>query len=533
MAKLYGIDVSSNQPERIVRDVPNDFAIVKISGNPQSYAWNYVNPYAKQQAADAVKKHGLLGLYHFTWGKEAATEAEFFVQQVKKLGYLGKAILVIDYEAEAVDRGRAWVGKFAKRVEELAGYKPVIYASGSVIVNQNLFGLGYPIWCANYPAGYERIDGYEPRGSIYPGCDKSILWQYTSQGFLRGYDGALDCNVFYGDKAAFKRYMGKSSTPTPAPSTKVIKRGQVAADIHKRMVQDERFGYSWEERWGAKSEKWTVGGVSFDMPVGDYDCSSSTIQAWKKALTGTKYAHALDDATYTGNMRSVFVGSGLFEWKPVSFIASPGDLYLNEANHVAMCQRQVPDELSEFSISETGGTTGKRGDQTGREAAINPYYDYPWDGILHYNGKADSAAPKPTPEPAPKPTPKPTQPVFRLSTVRNGKKWLAEKSQGTKGAAIRWLAIKGVGKYRVCTRDSGWLPWVSAYNVKDLEDGCAGDGSEIIGVQVQSSKYRYAVRVLNRGWYADMIGLKDTGGTGDNFAGDLANFLDGFRISFA
>lgn len=169
-----------------------------------------------------------------------------------------------------------------------------------------------------------------------------------------------------------------------------MKRNIVAKSTHKRMVQDERFGYSWEERWGHTPEKWTVEGLTFTINVGDYDCSSSTITAWRKALTGTKWEHALDDASYTGNMKDVFLASGLFEWKPMSFIASPGDLYLNEENHVAMCQQQVPDELSEFSWGDNGAYGNKRGDQSGFESRVNPFYDYPWDGILHYNGKADT-----------------------------------------------------------------------------------------------------------------------------------------------
>jgi hypothetical protein len=172
-----------------------------------------------------------------------------------------------------------------------------------------------------------------------------------------------------------------------------MRKNQIAAATHARMCNDERFGYSWEERWGNKAEQWTVGGVTFPMNVGDYDCSSSTITAWRKALTGTKYAHALDDATYTGNMREVFVGSGLFEWKPMSFLAEPGDLYLNEENHVAMCQTQVPDVLSEFSWGDNGAYGNRRGDQDGGESSVHAYYDYPWDGILHYNGKADTTMP--------------------------------------------------------------------------------------------------------------------------------------------
>lgn len=201
-----------------------------------------------------------------------------------------------------------------------------------------------------------------------------------------------------------------------------MKRNIVAKSTHKRMVQDERFGYSWEERWGHTPEKWTVEGLTFTINVGDYDCSSSTITAWRKALTGTKWEHALDDASYTGNMKDVFLASGLFEWKPMSFIASPGDLYLNEENHVAMCQQQVPDELSEFSWGDNGAYGNKRGDQSGFESRVNPFYDYPWDGILHYNGKADNLK-----HTAPK-SDVAAQPRYRI--WRDGK-WQAWHSNGS------------------------------------------------------------------------------------------------------
>ena len=64
------------------------------------------------------------------------------------------------------------------------------------------------------------------------------------------------------------------------------------------------------------------------------------------------------------------------------YIAQAWDVYLNEANHTAMCTSAVPDMLAEFSVSETGGIDGVEGDQTGYESYIHSYYDYPWDGIL-------------------------------------------------------------------------------------------------------------------------------------------------------
>lgn len=167
----------------------------------------------------------------------------------------------------------------------------------------------------------------------------------------------------------------------------------VAATLHEHLCTHDWHGYTQGQRWGDGEGvcSLNIGGKTYSVEQGDRDCSSSVIECWRAALKGTPYEGKLDGATYTGNMRSVFVGSGLFEWKPMSFIAQRGDVYLNEVNHTAMCQTPSPDMLSEFCISENGTIYGVVGDQTGRESRVAAYYDYPWDGILHYNGKADDS----------------------------------------------------------------------------------------------------------------------------------------------
>ena len=140
-------------------------------------------------------------------------------------------------------------------------------------------------------------------------------------------------------------------------------------------------------------EAWTCEGVTGRFLVGDRDCSSSVIDCWQEALRGSRYEGALGGATYTGDMRRVFTNSGLFEWKPrgSGYIAQTGDVYLSEAHHTAMCQSAVPDVLSEFLLNEWGGITGGQvGDQTGAESVVRAYWDFPWDGTLAYNHKADS-----------------------------------------------------------------------------------------------------------------------------------------------
>lgn len=75
---------------------------------------------------------------------------------------------------------------------------------------------------------------------------------------------------------------------------------------------------------------------TIEVKKGDRDCSSAVCEAWELALAGTPY-----DGPITR-----------YNW--------------------------------------TGDIDGAPGDQTGRESHIQDYYRGSWDGILHYNGKADT-----------------------------------------------------------------------------------------------------------------------------------------------
>lgn len=242
----------------------------------------------------------------------------------------------------------------------------------------------------------------------------------------------------------------------------------IAATNMEHLVDDDAHGYSWIQRWGDPA----LGicyveceGHTSTFYKGDRDCSSAVIDSWQEALIGTPYEGALNDATYTGNMKRVFVNSGLFEAKPMSFTAQRGDIYLNEANHTAMCISAVPDMLAEFSISENGSTQGKPGDQTGWEGHRGNHYDYPWDYILHYNGKADGAHAKP---------PEPITP-----------------------------------KIRVYTKENGWLEWVTR---DGCEDGCGDDYAGIPSRWI----YGFDAKGCGRAWVERADGTADSGGAGDS-----------------
>lgn len=231
---MNGIDVSSNQPADICRLVDYGFAVVKATGNPPGYAWDYVNPYMRQQVDDALNKTGCAGLYHFTYGRDANEEADHFTKTVKD--YIGRAVLVIDYEGKAIDNGREWLRTLIRRVKANTGVNPMVYASSSVIGSQSLVNLckeeDCGIWSANYYAGYKQIDGYSTEG-LRMDIPQSAMWQYTSTGRLNGYGGNLDLDIFYGDKDAWLAYAkGSGEAQVPKPSI-----DEIAAQV-------------WEGLWG-------------------------------------------------------------------------------------------------------------------------------------------------------------------------------------------------------------------------------------------------------------------------------------------
>ena len=378
---LRVVDIASHQEGISPAVLDCDIVIIKASGGA-----SYVNPFWKRWADEALAAGKLVGLYHFAceYGTEPGgrAEAEYFWHEVKE--YKGKFVPILDWEAHAVDMPVSYAKAFLDRIAELSGSTPIFYAYASNLNSTDYSSLTkYPLWMASYLNRYQYSGWVDDPANTWGTGDwpDMAMYQYTSTGRIPGWNGNLDLSVFYGTQADWKRMQGGS-----------MGLGDVAAAIHRDMCDDEDNGYSWTPRWGEDGKpikSISVDGYKYEYDRGSYDCASSTITAWRCALSYTKHAHMLDGATFTGNMKDVFLASGLFEWKPIGFAAQPGDLYLSIVNHVAMCQGGGM--LSEFSDSENGDVyNNQTGDQTGWESHVCAYYNYPWDGILHYNGKADS-----------------------------------------------------------------------------------------------------------------------------------------------
>lgn len=138
------------------------------------------------------------------------------------------------------------------------------------------------------------------------------------------------------------------------------------------LAADQSHGYSQQSRWGP-----------------DYDCSSSVISAWQTAGVPVKTA----GATYTGNMKKIFLANGFSDvTKKVDLASGSGlvaaDVLLNEDGrgtsgngHTSM---YAGDGLLVHARGQSYGSS-KSGDQ-GTEIAVTAYRNHPYYTVLRYTG---------------------------------------------------------------------------------------------------------------------------------------------------
>jgi hypothetical protein len=407
-----GVDVSGWQPDIDTYSLTADFVIIKSTEGIQGTRYN---PDYRRMADRAFDSGKMVGFYHYANGGDPNAEAECFYESIRD--YRGRVTYTLDWEGQGnrtFETGEdvRWCHQFMVRMDELMGGKCMLYTSKGVCLEYDWSEVAdHPLWGAEY-----AYDDYTYQGYQAEPWQSNLRWgawghgvSIHQYGFVNpkpnngGY-AKLDADLMFGTAADWDAWCGSKN---PSPAKPVGRRkaslADIAATIHYDMCVDETNGYSQAPyRWGGDSPHGTktveLCGRRYTYKRGSYDCSSSVITAWKLALQGTPYEGRLDSATYTGDMREVFVNSGLFtaEFRGRWHSAKRGDVYLNEGVHTAMCQDGGSDgvlnydALSEFNRNELHGATyGEVGDQDGHESVVRGYYDDNWDCVLYYNGNGD------------------------------------------------------------------------------------------------------------------------------------------------
>lgn len=207
---LKGIDISNWQAGLAIPALQGvDFVIVKATEGDY-----FIDPYCDGWVQSCKTNGKLWGFYHFANENDPFDEADFFVTHTRN--YFGQGIPVLDWEGnQSVD----WVNTFVRRIKELTGVWPWIYANPWRF-NQGGVESNCARWVASYPDVIRPTLDYDPGEP--PATDGLIAcWQYASDGQVPGYAGNLDVNHFYGNSAAWELYTGRvaSEQPQPEPET--------------------------------------------------------------------------------------------------------------------------------------------------------------------------------------------------------------------------------------------------------------------------------------------------------------------------
>lgn len=207
---MYGMDISSYQSKLDLTKGTYDFAIMKATEGV-----GFTDKAFHNFAVQLTELDKLVGCYHFARPDLHGTvsgmekEADWFIQKVKDEGLLNKAILVLDWEREPMDREelvKAWV----LRVESQTGITPFIYGSRSKLNGwKNWWAMSHcPIWMAVWPTIQRHQVGVDP-GLIHP--SKTVnwsIWQYSSTGKYPGFSGNIDLDYCEFNKDTWLKMAG-------------------------------------------------------------------------------------------------------------------------------------------------------------------------------------------------------------------------------------------------------------------------------------------------------------------------------------
>ena len=191
---MYGIDISNHQRNIDLTVGKYDFAIIKATEGVSFKDLSF-----EKFAVQLTGLNKLVGCYHFArpdlhgTTSEMKKEADWFISVVRKAGLLNKAILVLDWETEPMDR-EDLLNAFILRVENQTGITPFIYSSKYKLNSwKNLWAINHcPIWMALWPSISRPSSGIDPS---FTKPDKTVnwtIWQYTSVGTYPNYKGTVD-----------------------------------------------------------------------------------------------------------------------------------------------------------------------------------------------------------------------------------------------------------------------------------------------------------------------------------------------------
>lgn len=234
-ARSLGVDVASYQSADLSAHAKagSKFAVVKVSeGN------SYRNPKASSQIASARRQNMMPMAYHFaTFSANAGaakSEASYAISSARAVGLTPGSYLACDYESgdgNNINMGKGPTANaiiaFMKKVKS-AGYKPLLYASSSVLRNKidaNAVVNAFPnsLWVASYAIS-GRIDN--PNFNYFPSMKGVSIWQFTDNWRGLNVDGNINVLPLHASAGAV------SQAPKSTGKARLVKHNAYVYDKH-------------------------------------------------------------------------------------------------------------------------------------------------------------------------------------------------------------------------------------------------------------------------------------------------------------
>lgn len=220
------VDVSSWQPSFNPQNVIGIDAVITKA----TEGIGYVNKYCDKVIQSAININMPWGFYHYAKNNDPIKEADYFIQNCNN--YFNHGIPILDWEENQTVE---WVNNFVNRIIEKTGVNPWIYANPWRF-NQGGVNANCGRWIASYP-NVKSPTFSDAEGWKIPSTNGLVCaWQFCSDGIVAGFDGKLDCSIFYGDANAWNSYANvKNNTPVNSNnSDDVIEDDSYKVTIHKK-----------------------------------------------------------------------------------------------------------------------------------------------------------------------------------------------------------------------------------------------------------------------------------------------------------
>lgn len=207
---MKGLDISNYQAKIDLTKGNYDFAIIKATEGATFEDKCFI-----KFASQLTELKKLIGCYHFARPDlhdsvtEIQEEADHFISRVKSSGLLHKALLIIDWEKEPIDRTdllQAWI----LRVESKTGITPFIYINTSHYnrIKDSWPVTHCPLWIAKWPNHISYMCGDELPSQNPDDKIPWKIWQYTSVGKFPQYSGNVDLDYTNMSKEEWKYLAG-------------------------------------------------------------------------------------------------------------------------------------------------------------------------------------------------------------------------------------------------------------------------------------------------------------------------------------